>query len=303
MNINHFKYFNSIITYGTMREAARQLFVSEPTISQQIRALEQNLGFPVFHKVGRNIMLTPEGEKLVPVTRKLLDAIKDAEKQIEEIRNPFGGHVRLGLGPITASWLLPVFFENLKDIHSHIKFDVFQEGSLELINMLKSNKIDVGIVSCSQSFQKKFKNEQIGWVELSDINYVATVSRDHPFSNNERMSINEFSNESFLLYHNTSVMEMLISYFGKDFNNNINGSFDSYDTIRDLVIAGMGVSILAESYINRLPIVLRKELHTIHLEDYDFSLKMYCIYNEAKYIPKFTEKVIDVLTKTAKEIF
>lgn len=299
MNINHLKYFNSIVKYGTMREAAKQLFVTEPTISQQIRALEQYLNFPVFEKKGRNIVLTPEGKAFLPSVQKILAAVNDAEKQVEEIRNPLSGQARLGFGPITAARVLPSFFKEFTNLYPRIKLNVFQGGSVDLIDMLINKKIDVGVITASDNTRNLLKKNKIIWKDLFKVKYVAVVSDNHPLALKESVSIKEFAKESFFLYHKSMVREILLAKFGNDFNKNIVGSFDSYDTIRDLIKDGMGVSVLAENYMRDLPSTDRDGLHIIEFQDFEFSLDLCCIYNEDGYIPRYIEEVIRIMLKVA----
>ncbi|MFC5588684.1 LysR family transcriptional regulator [Sporosarcina soli] len=301
MNISHLKYVDSVVKYGTMREAAKHLFVTEPTISQQIRALEQNLKFPIFEKKGRNVILTPEGVKLLPSIKKILAAIHDAEKLIEEIQNPLSGQVRLGLGPIMAARVLPSFFKEFTKIYPHIIFNVFQGGSVDLIDMLISSKIDVGLVTVNKGTKEFLETNKVFWKDLFKVKYVAVVSENHRLAQNENISIKELASEPFFLYHKSMVRETLLLTFGPQFSKNIVGSFDSYDTIRDLVKAGIGVSILAETYVNDLPFKEYEGLHVIEFQDMEFSLDLCCIYKEDGYIPQYIEEVIEIVLKVSGE--
>jgi len=107
MEMRQLRYFESIVKYGTMREAAAKLFISEPAISQQINELQKEIGVPLFEKQGRKITLTSEGKQLLPLVQVILEAVTKLEAGITEILNPGSGLIKLGLIPITMLELVP----------------------------------------------------------------------------------------------------------------------------------------------------------------------------------------------------
>ena len=87
MELRQLRYFESIVKYGTMRESAAKLFISEPAISQQINELQKEIGVPLFEKQGRKIALTSEGKQLLPLVQSILEAVTKLGAGISEIRN------------------------------------------------------------------------------------------------------------------------------------------------------------------------------------------------------------------------
>src|SRR5690625_5231687 len=101
MKLRQLEYVYHIVKHKTIREASKVLYVTQPTISQQVKNLEKQLGFTIFEKDGRGIRLTEHGNKIFPELKEVIECMQRLEQTVERIKNPDKGLISFGLGPIS----------------------------------------------------------------------------------------------------------------------------------------------------------------------------------------------------------
>ncbi|MEH7346724.1 LysR family transcriptional regulator, partial [Bacillus sp. JJ1532] len=200
MNLRQFEYIDQIVNSGTMREAARKLFITEPTISQQMRKFEEEIGFPFFEKNGRILKLTKEGEVLLPEIQNILFSVKNLEQRIREISNPLSGQIHLGIGPLSAIRYLPKLFETFHQLYPKVKLNVVEGGVLELCDLLINKQLDIVVAPVNNKTKQVMDVNDIEYKTLFHDEYIAIISSNHPLSSKSKISIHDLSNEQFILY-------------------------------------------------------------------------------------------------------
>src|SRR3712207_2130342 len=103
MELHHLRYFEAVARHGHMTRAAHELHIAQPSLSKQIRVLEDELGVALFDRVGRRIELTQAGEMLLPYARRILRDIAEARATVEQLSELRSGHVSLGASPTVGT--------------------------------------------------------------------------------------------------------------------------------------------------------------------------------------------------------
>lgn len=295
MNLRQLEYIENIVRYGTMREAARQLFVTEPTISQQIKKFEEEIGFPFFEKNGRIINLTKEGQSLLPEIRNILSSVHDLERQIKEISNPLSGQIQLGIGPLSAIRYLPRLFKTFHQRYPKVKLIVVQGGIMELSELLFSNQLDIIVAPINNKTRQKMELNNTECKILFDDEYIAIVSTNHPLSNKSKISVRELSDEQLILYRAGLIREYILSVFGEDFKDNIIFSTENNESTRELVKLGIGISIIPKFYFDTWSTQDLEGIHSLHFKDVDIKPNPCVIYKRDRYIPEYLKDFIKIL--------
>ena len=107
MNIRDLKYLVAVAEHQHFGRAAEACFVSQPTLSTQLKKLEQTLGVTLIERTNRRVMLSPEGEQIVAQAQRILVEVNSLTAMSEQLRDPLGGEVRMGMIPTIAPYLLP----------------------------------------------------------------------------------------------------------------------------------------------------------------------------------------------------
>ncbi|PKW18625.1 LysR family transcriptional regulator [Saccharopolyspora spinosa] len=146
MQLHQLQYFVAVVDARHFTRAAAQVGVAQPSLSQQIRALEQSLGARLFHRTRGNIALTDAGETLLPIARRILADADTARREIRALDELRAGRVRLGATPSLCTGLLPPMVAAFRREHPGIELIIHEGGSRDLQTELSEGALDLALV-------------------------------------------------------------------------------------------------------------------------------------------------------------
>lgn len=146
MQLQQLRYFTAVAETLHFTRAAERVHVSQPSLSQQIRALEQELGADLFRRARGNIALTDAGQALLPLARRILADTETARREVQEVAQLRRGRVRLGATPSLCTGLLPQVLRTFHDLHPGIEILVEESGSHDLVRALARGALDLALV-------------------------------------------------------------------------------------------------------------------------------------------------------------
>jgi len=146
MQLQQLRYFTAVAETLHFTRAAERVHVSQPSLSQQIRALEQELGADLFRRARGNIALTDAGQALLPLARRILADTETARREVQEVAQLRRGRVRLGATPSLCTGLLPQVLRTFRDLHPGIEILVEESGSHDLVRELARGALDLALV-------------------------------------------------------------------------------------------------------------------------------------------------------------
>ena len=147
MQFQQLAYFVAVADTRHFTRAAEAVHVSQPSLSQQIRALEKELGAPLFSRARGNIALTDAGEALLPLARRILADADTARHEVLELAQLRRGRVRLGATPSLCTGLLPDVLRDFHDRHPGIQLLIEEGGSHGLVRELARGALDLALVA------------------------------------------------------------------------------------------------------------------------------------------------------------
>ncbi|MFK8909521.1 LysR family transcriptional regulator [Streptomyces sp. YS-3] len=146
MQFQQLLYFVAVAETRHFTRAAERVHVSQPSLSQQIRALEKELGAELFSRARGNIALTDAGEALLPLARRILADADTARIEVQELAQLRRGRVRLGATPSLCTGLLPDVLRDFHDRHPGIQLLIEEGGSHDLVRELARGALDLALV-------------------------------------------------------------------------------------------------------------------------------------------------------------
>jgi DNA-binding transcriptional LysR family regulator len=146
VQLQQLAYFVAVADTRHFTRAADQIGVAQPSLSQQVRALERELGAPLLYRTRGNVPLTDAGEALLPVARRMLADADSARRRIREVLNLARGRVRLGATPSLCTGLLPTVLAGFRQEHPGIELIVHEGGSRDLQQQLSEGAMDFALV-------------------------------------------------------------------------------------------------------------------------------------------------------------
>lgn len=183
MELRQLQYFVKSAETENFTEAASQSFITQSTLSQQIKQLENDLGCLLFDRVGKRVRLTETGKAFLPFARQTLNDAQHGREMLDDMQNLRTGTLRIG-----STWglssLLTHAIIKFHQQHPLIRYEVIYRKADELIEMLHEQKIDFAL-----SFNLLILDEQIEETKLFESTLCAVVSEDHPLARFKRMPL------------------------------------------------------------------------------------------------------------------
>ncbi|MDX6738650.1 LysR family transcriptional regulator [Actinocorallia sp. A-T 12471] len=146
MQLQQLAYFVAVAEIRHFTQAAESLGIAQPSLSKQIRALEKELGAPLFSRARGNITLTPAGDVLLPLAKRILADVDTARLEVRELAGLVRGRVRLGATPSLCAGLLADALRRFHDAYPGIDLTVEEGGSRDLVRDLTRGSLDLAMV-------------------------------------------------------------------------------------------------------------------------------------------------------------
>ena len=242
MELRQLRHFLTIGEEGSITAAARVLRLTQPALSRQIKALEDDLGTPLLERGAHSISLTPAGETLMTEARKLVRA---ADAMIEKVKAAgIGEPLRIGYAPSLAGEFLAVAMERFTQLHTRVRISLFDCSSSEMRAGLAAGKLDL-ILAPPNTLP------EIRWEKLREYGWRLVMKKSHPLSKKKKISTEDLSGEKLLLYdreHYPEYWERITGFFRENkLQAKIAGEFDGISSLLSALEAGLGVALLSDS--------------------------------------------------------
>ena len=242
MNLRDLRYLVAVAEYRHFGRAAEACFVSQPTLSTQLKKLEETLGVVLFERSNRRVMLTPAGEQVVQQTQRILVELNALTALSEQLRDPMGGDLRIGIIPTIAPYLLPKVLAPLRKAFPNLKIQLTEGQTANITRMLKHGDLDATLLALPLG------EENVEEVALLDEDFVFAVPADHPKAQLAEVDPSDLEGEEVLLLEDghcfrDQALEVCQAHRGIESKSY---SATSLETLRQLVAAGVGVTLIPQ---------------------------------------------------------
>ena len=164
-NLEYFKVFYYTAKLGSVTGAANELSISQPAVSQSLKALERGLGVSLFQRASKGVRLTREGQLLYSYVEKGYEEIAQGVEKVRQMLNLELGEVHIGASDMTLRFYLLPFLEKFHEQHPGIKVSVANAPTPETLRLLRGGKIDFGVVSTPFEQGEEFSVEPVREIE------------------------------------------------------------------------------------------------------------------------------------------
>jgi len=242
MELRQLKHFLTVGEERSITAAARILRLTQPALSRQIKALEEDLGTALLERGAHSVTLTPAGEVLMAETRKLL---RFTDSMAEKVRAAATGEpLRIGYAPSLAGEFLAIAIERFTQFHPRVRVSLSDCSSSEMRTGLSSGKLDLILGPPALG-------TEIRWENLREYHWRLVMKSSHPLAAKKKISAEDLSGEKLLLYDREQYpeyWEKVTSYFRDNkLQAKVAGEFDGISSLLAALEAGMGVAILSDS--------------------------------------------------------
>lgn len=250
-----------LVAEGSFSRAAKKMNLSQPSMTKHIANMEAILGTTVVKREKTGVILTPAGEIVHDVARKVLKLRNEAWEKIAKIQEEESGDITIVASTIPATYILPHALSRFRKLHPGIHIIVQSTASEKALEMVLNGEPEMGIVG-KRPVRGKFSTESLWQDRL-----VLAVPENHRWVGRHSVTLAEIMEEPFIArYKGSGTREVLERYLKEQANTdltkfNIMAEFGSSEAVKEAILAGLGVSILSIQAITReLKLHLIKEV-------------------------------------------
>ena len=240
MDLNQLGYFVALAESGSFTRAAEACHVSQPSLSQQIRKLEEESGQPLVERLARGVRLTEPGRVLLEQANKILMEVEATERRLAEQQQGEAGQLSIGVISTVAPYLLPLVLEDFRKQVPKAELTIVEGFASEVERQTAERELDLGITSLPVS-NGRLESEQLFEEPL----YLA-LPRRHELSRREEVRISDIQKEAFILLHEEHCLATTIERFCAEhgFRPKLVCRSAQLTTVQELIASGQGLSLL-----------------------------------------------------------
>ena len=261
MNLRDFEYIVAVAELGHFGKAAAACHVSQPTLSGQIRGLEQHLGVAIFERTKRMVAVTPAGASIIERAKASLAAAAAIEEIAAAMKNPLSGPFRLGVIPTIAPYLMPALIPALARALPAVELSVAENFTRDLETRLAAGDLDAVVIASEPEAPR------LSSIPLYDEPFWVALPKGHRLDTREEIDLADLKEERLLLLSQGHCLRDQVLSFYPAIRNDpavVNTEETSLTTILALVGGGFGITLvpamsLAGPWVTDAGIVVRRE--------------------------------------------
>ena len=240
MDLRQLEIIRAIADSGSFTAAGAKLHVSQSAISRQILLLEDELGEPVFHRIGRRIRITPAGESLLQLSHRVFQDLQDTVSAISDKQESLNGAMRLVGGMTVCLYVFPALLAEMRRVHPHLDLKITVGTAERSIAMLRSGAGDLGLITLP--------------VEAADLVSVPVLEEElllvtyptHPLAKKKVITPADLSRQHFIVFETGSITRKLVEeFFAQErIKPEIVMETENVEIIKAMVRHGLGISIV-----------------------------------------------------------
>jgi len=246
MEIHQLRYFVAVADEGSFSRAAAKVRVAQPSLSQQIRKLEAEVGQPLFDRLPRSVVLTEAGRCFIDYARQILASIGDARRCVDELKDEVAGRLAVGAIPTIAPYVLPELVVTFQKHYPEVTLEIIEDVTDGITRRIEAGELDVALAStCQQS--PTLRRESLGNEPL-----LALVPEGHPLAKKTLVELDDLKSQRFLLLHEMHCLSQQVHHLleSRRLHPEIALAGSQLSTIANMVAAEIGVSIVPLMMVN-----------------------------------------------------
>ena len=246
MEIGRLEAFAQVAALLSFSKAADALYLTQPTVTARIQALERELGEPLFERMGRTIRLTDAGKSYMPHAQRALQAVKEGSDAVASLRNVDSGTLSIGTAPTIGTYVLPGVLQKFAERFPGVEVSIRTGRSEDVMAMVLADEVQVG-------FERYLTHADIETISLYDDDIYLLVSAEHPLAKQRRVSVEEVVRESVIFFDVGSSYQAISQAIFRDTGVAPRHTLDvdNLEMAKHLVLRGLGLAFLPRVAVER----------------------------------------------------
>jgi LysR family transcriptional regulator, transcriptional activator of the cysJI operon len=239
-----YRIFHAVSQNQSFSKAAHELYMTQSAVSQAISKLENELDIQLFNRTSRGVELTTEGSLLSEHVKSALGMIQVAEDKLSEFKTLQTGQLRIGVGDTISRYFLLPYLETFHQAYPGINLNILNRTTSEIINLIKSGKVDVGI--CNLPVQ----DDQLQVIPCKEIQDTFVCGEKYKNITEKPISLETLMQLPLIFLERKSNSRMFVENFLKDRGFQVSPVFElgSYDLVLEFTKINLGVSCVIKEF-------------------------------------------------------
>ncbi|KAB8334301.1 LysR family transcriptional regulator [Scytonema tolypothrichoides VB-61278] len=290
--LHQLKVFEAAARHGSFTRAAEELFLTQPTVSMQIKQLTKSVGLPLFEQVGKRLYLTEAGRELFTTCRQIFDTIAQFEMKVADLKGLKQGQLRLAV-ITTAKYFVPRLLGSFCQLYPGIDIALQVTNHEGILERMSSNMDDLYIMS------------QVP--EHLDVNYqpflenplVVIAPANHPLAMQKNISIERLADEPFIMREPGSGTRRAVQKLFDEHKVMVKVKLElgSNEAIKQAIAGGLGISVLSRHTLT----TDSKDLTILDVENFPIQRNWYMVYLAGKQLSIVARTYFEYLLDAAKQ--
>ena len=289
MTIRHLKIFTTVADLGGMSKAAKELHITQPSISQAIAELEKYYGVKLFERLSQKIYLTKEGELMLSYSRHILDSFEQMEAAMNQAVEK--SSLRIGCSVSVGTCLIEEILDEAKERIPQCQISVIVTNSSEIEQLILANEVDVGIV------EGILKNKDLVITPVCEDELVLVCNMNHPLAKETMVTLDMLQGQDYASRESGSAERNQYEKLFEDSGLQLNRVFCSTNTeaIKNAVIHGRGIAVFSRRMVKQE--VEHGEMVVIPVRNVAVKRNIDFVMHKNKYISNEIQMMQKILTE------
>jgi LysR family transcriptional regulator, hydrogen peroxide-inducible genes activator len=298
MNLRDLQYLVALAEHRHFGRAAEACFVSQPTLSTQIKKLEDELGVPLVERTPRKVLLTEVGRDIAIRARDVLNQIEQIRGVARRTLDPESGTVRLGIFPTLGPYLLPHALPLVRAAFPRLELLLVEEKTESVLRLLREGRLDAGILALplhEDSLHSEFLFEEP---------FLLAVSEQHPLAHKQgQLKLADLTNQNLLLLEDGHCLRdqalEVCHMAGAGERSGFRAT--SLETLRQMVAANVGITLLPVTAV-KPPVAPVQGLHLLEFQGHPPSRRIAMVWRKSSAMNVFLKRLAEVFRQLPTDL-
>ena len=293
--LHQLKVFEAIARSGSFTRAAEEMFLSQPTVSQQIKQLTKAVGMPLFEQIGKRLYLTDAGKEVLIVCKDISERMSQLEMTLADLRGLKQGNLRLTV-ITTAKYFVPRLLGQFRHRYPGIKVSLQVTNRKQVLERLSENLDDLYILG------QPPEGLDINLRPMLENALVAIAPSAHPLAHEKNIPLQRLAEEPFIMREAGSGTRMAVERFFAENRVEINVEMEigSNEAIKHAIVGGLGVSVLSRHVLALEG--TKGPLTILDVEGLPIQRHWYIVYPASKQLSVVAQTFLEYLLDEGKQM-
>ena len=293
--LHQLKVFETVARHASFTRAAEELFITQPTVSSQVKQLTKAIGLPLFEQIGKSLYLTDAGKELLATCHDVFERLNNFEMKIADLKGTKQGQLRLAV-ITTAKYFVPRLLGSFCQHYPGVDVALQVTNHQEIQRRMLANEDDLYIVS-NPPQEIDLRNQA-----FLDNPLVVVANKNHPLAGQKNISLQKLNNLQFIMREKGSgTRKAVLELFTKNkISVNVKLELGSNEAIKQAIAGGLGISVLSEHCL--ISEGISGELTILDVEHFPIKRRWYVSHLSGKQLSVIAQTFLDYLLAESQNI-